>query len=488
MDKVQQWWSQGYTATAVSGDEMPPPVGSPKLRAKPLDAEHGPETGLLASEKTAPRQASRLSRWGWLLLPSFVARCYGHSDYRPPKPNATSYLNGLKGLVSLIVLNRHTTNDYYWHVNLAYGSGPNETHVVQMPFLRLVVSGELVVTIFFVLSGFALAFGPLKKSYTQGAEGVRSALAAIPGNVVRRPVRLFLPALPIFLVTPFFVYAHLWYADNRTELQDPKESLWAEFSASLRDWVRLSWNPLDWADFRSMYAPQTWALGPMFRGSYIVFFATSCLLGVKPYTRMALMLALTLDAMYNAPERYGIALNLYGFLLADMRHMRATLRDLSPPLRNLRTFAMYFLLILGLFFGCWPPSDYARGTWYSYWSTWSSFGNEPKWYWPSIGAVFIVTAMEYLPETQSPFNHPVMLYLGDISFSIYLCHWAVLNTAGKGTVNTLRRAFGMDDYLAFLCGLFTTYALSIWVADVHFRVIDQACGPYAKWVAEKLGV
>jgi peptidoglycan/LPS O-acetylase OafA/YrhL len=389
--------------------------------------------------------------------------------------------------MALIILNRHTGNDYYWHICLAYGSGPNETHWIQMPFLRLVVSGELVVTIFFVLSGFALAFGPLKKSYTNGAAGVQSAIAAIPGNVVRRPVRLFLPALPIFIITPFFVYFHLWHADNRIELQDPKETLWAEFSASIRDWIRLSWNPLDWADFRSMYAPQTWALGPMFRGSYIIFFATVVLLNVKPWTRLAVMLALTLDAMYNAPERYGIALNLYGFLLADARHLRATLKELSPGLQKLRRLAMWAVLIMGLFFGCWPPSDYGKGMWYSYWSTWSSYGNEPKWYWPSIGAILVITAMEYLPETQSPFNHPIMLYLGDISFSVYLCHWAVLNTIGKGTINTLRDA-GMDHFMAFMVGFIMTYILSIWTADIHFRLIDQACGPYAKWVAEKLGV
>lgn len=46
----------------------------------------------------------------WLLVPSYIARIFGHATENSiiPAPNKTSYLNGLRGIASLIVALQHT--------------------------------------------------------------------------------------------------------------------------------------------------------------------------------------------------------------------------------------------------------------------------------------------------------------------------------------------------------------------------------------------
>lgn len=56
----------------------------------------------------------------WQLLPSFVAKALGHVDKNAviQKPHETSWLNGLRGVAALIVVNMHVTeaSDNPWRV------------------------------------------------------------------------------------------------------------------------------------------------------------------------------------------------------------------------------------------------------------------------------------------------------------------------------------------------------------------------------------
>jgi peptidoglycan/LPS O-acetylase OafA/YrhL len=127
------------------------------------------------------------------VLPSFLVR--GSSDLRKDQARnlPTVYLDGLRGLFSFLVYVRHFLLPWERNLDTGYaqqGSGSDyNRHLVKLPFIRLVYSGPTI-TIFFLVSGFVLAYKPLKLI----RKGDYNALIkAMVSSIFRRALRLFLP-------------------------------------------------------------------------------------------------------------------------------------------------------------------------------------------------------------------------------------------------------------------------------------------------------
>lgn len=146
-----------------------------------------------------------------ILFPSFIARQLGYySDVKPSRADDTSYLIGLRGIAAVIVVIQHTSEEYYPENHGCYGDGPpEEDHYIQLPFLHLINNGSFAVALFFVISGFALSYGSLRKIYAGNAE---AAIAAMPSSVLRRPIRLFLPIVPVYALSYILIqYVHTFF-------------------------------------------------------------------------------------------------------------------------------------------------------------------------------------------------------------------------------------------------------------------------------------
>lgn len=118
------------------------------------------------------------------------------------KPNKIAYLNGLRGIASLLVYLSHHTG--YAHPNtiaFQHAYGWNEKYYFTcLPGIRLFFNGgSYSVALFFVISGYVLSRSPLKMVH--GAESLRVAKhlgVAVP----RRFVRLY---FPVFTTTFCFM-------------------------------------------------------------------------------------------------------------------------------------------------------------------------------------------------------------------------------------------------------------------------------------------
>ncbi|KAM3509685.1 hypothetical protein MY10362_000479 [Beauveria mimosiformis] len=157
-------------------------------------SEITPLTGVI------PRKPTFLRGAFWFLMPSFVANYFNPAQDEqaaPPKLFPTSYLNSLRGIASLIVVFQHNSSEYFESNYRGWGDQADDHHIIQLPFIRVLVSGGFMVAIFFVISGFSLTYGPLDRIYRGDTD---AAIGSLPSSLFRRPFRLFLPAVPVVII------------------------------------------------------------------------------------------------------------------------------------------------------------------------------------------------------------------------------------------------------------------------------------------------
>ena len=147
----------------------------------------------------ARQYATTLKTLMRLLLPSFIADVFYPAHKPTWKVHPTSYLDGLRGVASVLVFFCHYTENNTPELTRSYGIDENiPSGLIQLPFLRVIFSGRPMVHIFFVISGFVLSYKPVKAIHSRDMDKCYTALSS---STFRRAFRLFGPCL----VSTFFV-------------------------------------------------------------------------------------------------------------------------------------------------------------------------------------------------------------------------------------------------------------------------------------------
>ena len=253
-----------------------------------------------------------------------------------------------------------------------------------------------------------------------------------------------------------------------------------------------------------------------FRGSIVVFVIVLALSKANQTPRLLIMGIFEFYVLWIG--RWDMGLFLGGMLLAEVQFLR---RDLFPEpslalndstipsqsggkrfLKHLQKYLQHLLTIclffMGLFLISFPDIHSESTPGYIQLHSWTP---EPyrtfyliQKFWDTIGALIVLTAISFSPPIgyahdstpllQIPFNTRLAQYLGDISFSLYMLHgpfiygvgWAML-VAAKGAPETYWWAFAK--YVAVVM------SLSIWGADIFWRLVDSQSTVFGKWIASK---
>lgn len=188
------------------------------------------------------------------------------------------WIHGMRGLASFLVFSGHFEEAY--HRQLGQGWQTHEPlNVFQLPFIRYVVKSENAqVTIFFVISGYVLAYRPIylirRHKYDQAFHNIVSA-------IFRRGLRL--TSLPIFafLVVFILVRSHLTeYIESYTiagdipgwvwEFPERKDTVALQLWDMITSFVRLI-DPFDGGVHINSYEKVLWTIPVEFRDSMILF-------------------------------------------------------------------------------------------------------------------------------------------------------------------------------------------------------------------------
>ncbi|KMU86511.1 hypothetical protein CIHG_04300 [Coccidioides immitis H538.4] len=455
------------------------------LLSPSLASDHG-HTSLLSRQK--------LAAFIYAILPTAF-----RDAPKKTRPLArTAYLDGVRGLAALGVVVLHMVLGFFPNSSYAYNGTPGRDSIFQMPFVRLLYTGQP--TIFFLISGYVLSISTIKKCRNQAWGPLQLDLSS---KIFRRMFRLYIPSIIATFIPMFMVSFGLFpdVAKFNDEMPHHTFNMAAREPTFFRQfwlWCKtippLFW-PFDWENFsqNSPYAYQLWTIPVEYRCSMILFLLHIGLSRCRSKTR----LVITASSLFTScPDKWMFPVVAGAFIAEGERPRPAPeVRNGETKLPNApRKSPNQWLLVGGVILGLWilsvPAADIWNAWTFAILETWA-----PKNYkgifrfWDAVGTVILVWSMTGLPSFQRFFTRRIFLYLGNISFSLYLTHTIALKFLLYPIMPWLYLIFGYStpfQYgLSFAIGGFLTVMLSFWIADVFQRHIEEPSARFTKWIDTK---
>ncbi|KAF2197210.1 hypothetical protein GQ43DRAFT_458642 [Delitschia confertaspora ATCC 74209] len=413
-----------------------------------------------------------LSRHLSILKPSFL------TNQPAKRVHPTAWLDGLRGVAAFIL--------------------------IQLPVLRLFINGTGMVDVFWVLSGVALSLKPLQLARSQSWEKFMDTLFS---SVFRRLLRLYLPCFAVSFCVMVSVllgfYNHSdalnkdWPFYGFKEAQPP---VMPTVGAQIADWASDLWrwaNPL--ARSRHMYDPHFWTIPSEFRNSIILFATLAGHAKLKSRVRVGCVIALYLYCTLT--NNHDVALFFGGMacaeymLVLDEKDKQLPSSSISPQQKKWRfpnwlsVIFFYFSLHFLSFPNRLPETSlgYATLT-----KITPSCIKSPIDFWQTQGSVFLLFTLAGAKFLQTPFSSPLCVYLGKISFPLYIVHGPLNHMVAYRVIPFMWSITGKNTMFQYELGIVLAWlcqaTLVVWTADFVVRVVDQPSVNFGRWLQRKWSV
>eukprot|EP00743_Colponemidia_sp_Colp-15_P007730 GILK01008370.1.p1 GENE.GILK01008370.1~~GILK01008370.1.p1 ORF type:complete len:426 (+),score=37.93 GILK01008370.1:79-1356(+) len=387
------------------------------------------------------------------------------------------YVDGLRGCAATAVVLQHVVTGFYPIFNS--GRLPEETErghdisFLGLPPFRILYNGVFSVYLFFVLSGFVLPY----KYFTS------KDCTVVTTSTLRRYIRLGIPCFAAsfiaFIMSRWDMFIstgmpeHAWITNytpkDASFLTLLKESLFAM-------WVRGG----------NMFGGVMWTMRHEFVGSLLVYLFAPAMTFVKyPYALCLLCFAFCLappvvgDTYFYAPFFLGMGLS----------YLHAHGNTFSIPwVEKVRASRITFWLCLLVGVWCiFLPLEIQTPWWCDFISDFvrifTVFVNAVTY---SIASALILFAVINSPRLQLLFSSRICIFLGQVSFAVYLYHMLVHTTVLTGLFKLLYVEHGWNYDLAMLVGLAVDLPVVFIVGYVMSRLVDVPSIRLASYVVDKV--
>ena len=439
---------------------------------------------------------TQLSRLAISLAPSPLLWYLGHSKAPLRTDSRTAYLDGIRGLAAFAVYVQHFATPFQPSMLglLDAQTSWSVFQIFQLPILRVIYSGSFAVAVFFAISGFALSLRPLRM--IRGQEPTK-AIETIVSSALRRGPRIFTP--PIVIVALMMLGTRLDLFNNDYPLSSfEKYNLEAPirlstFAGQLADSLQFVltrvFYPSDWLQnvpFTSpgVYGFQLWTIPTEFWSSQLLFIGMIALAKCRRRYRNAIVIGFVLYSMWCM--RWDISLFFCGMLLAEIEIHRTKFQAAARSRRLFRQGLPILIFVLGLYLGTTPDFN-AESTPGFRWLASLVFYER---LWQSVGAIQVIWAVSQSEALQSVFTSPTALWLGNISFALYLVHVPILSSHGWDIVPAIWSITGNDVTLNYETGVILGFLILcpvvLWLADIFWRLVDLPSVKLAKLIEIKI--
>ncbi|KAL1296931.1 hypothetical protein AAFC00_004538 [Neodothiora populina] len=460
------------------------------------------------------------------LIPSFLLPVFTATAASARRVTPTAWLDGMRGYAAFFVFLRHFEFAYHRKGAFVYGTVedpdyPDENrHILQLPILRLLVAGESMVCIFFVISGYALSLKSLKLIRSHSHAQLMRTLAS---SVFRRPFRLFLPCIAstllifVALRVGIFDYPNTLGEDEVTFrmiywgwAHEPQPHVFETFNEQLWDYIHATKGLFDimshahWPSHG--YDIHLWTIPVEFRCSMVLFLTIAALSIVRTRVRM-ITLGLLIAGSFQC-DVWELGLFWSGMFLAEASLIQESFSDVEakieegapmhkePPKHSEsenKAF-WYFAFVVGLVLLSIPPQKTEFAPFYSNLIKWSPQGlreGEKHRFWMAIGSVLVIWSINNALSLQGIFSCALGRYLGNISYALYLVHGFINHTLGYSVVynlweNTTGKSTTRQYETGFALGGLIVIPAAIWAADLFWRYIDTPIVKFTRWLENQL--
>ncbi|EFQ33974.1 acyltransferase, partial [Colletotrichum graminicola M1.001] len=463
----------------------------------------------------------------WILMPTFL---HPSSTKVTPKPlHPSAWLDGLRGISALFVVCHHWSL-VVMPANMRRGFMTDDYPMfLQLPIIRLTVTGFSAVSVFFVISGYALSYKPAKlAAQTKNVD----FLTAVASSVFRRYVRLFLPIMAtsfviaclayfrLFEVAPVPNQAVVWGRPPVLDTFFDQMKNWCSQFGSLADPISKDIG----RGGRFTYDPVLWTIPFEYDGSMLVFLTQIAFYRLRPRIRILFNILIVVYSIHSGYWQYFLFLS--GLCIATL-HFHAQVKHgahepasltlpltsttwtfetfgssfsplVAPGRKDIRNKAIQIASFLGaLWLLSYPDSTAAIAPGYRtiFTLTPTSYGAEDYRFWVSIAAVWLVFTVDKSPVIQPLFTNRYAQYLGRISYSIYLVHFSMIWLYGIHVIrffavvtgsafeaNSASVSWAVSAILATIFFLPVTLSL----ADFVQRYVDVQSVEFSAWLETKV--
>lgn len=397
-----------------------------------------------------------------LLLPSFLQPRRQSGSGKPDTLPPTAFLDGMRGLAAFIVVICHLTYGTFdighaWGANTGSEANPQgqeaNKEFLRLPIVRLLYSGPPMVAIFFVISGYALSYKPIRLMRSQSHEQLMTTMSSA---VFRRGLRLFLPCFASTFLVICLAQLNLYelteeFANQMRTLREDhcytQPNFWLQFT----DWLQQILIFIDVFDW-SLYAGSIeldrhlWTIPAEFRCSMALFLSQMMVARMSTTLRLSTLSALMVWGV--SWDRWELCPFWAGAIIAELDIIRLSnpsrLSSIAGQLssRSLKCASSIFYTLMfccSLFLLSYPDAaghatpGYVTLTHYI-----PTCFTQKHRFWPTIGAVLIIWSACRLDVLRNRvFCFAPIQYLGKISFPLYVMHGPIIHTLGYSVRSAL---------------------------------------------------
>ncbi|KAH7133225.1 acyltransferase family-domain-containing protein [Dactylonectria estremocensis] len=475
------------------------------------------DSGILEmGRQQLPIETARHTRWRalaarllWFCVPSFLQGRHMREQICPAKLSPTAYLDGMRGLAALFVYFCHSSSQAFI-MNKSWGYQGTLYGFFRLPIVRVFYCGPAAVSIFFIISGYALSYKPIRLIRSRKTHDFSVTLSSM---TFRRAIRLFLPTT----ISTFIMICLIWIGAFESTREITKNRHYFKYVVEhipsrpdslfklLGDWgqhIFYAFKLFDFMDRGALtnYDVHLWTIPVEYRCSiylFVILFGTARL--QTKYRFLTLLFVMTRTYQNS---RWDLLMFIFGMMFAEWDHIRGahttnmTLsfeKQAKSSQERLKPIIWNLISIMGLYFLTQPDTGgeetpgcvYLTSLIPEWWAT-SRYR-----YWQCIGSVIYVFSVGYSAFWQRFFNTAPIQYLGKISYSLYLVHGPVMRTLGYHLHTLAWDITGTEGLwynAGFVLGVCLSLPFIIAFADIFWRAIDIPTVKFARWLETRVNV
>jgi len=419
----------------------------------------------------------------------------------------TAWLDGMRGLASLIVVVFHFHQPYYPSILYGYGISATDQEpsrsIIQLPIIRLLYHGGAMVTHFFVISGFSISYKPtrLLREHEWGR-----LLQNISSSSFKRLGRIGFPYIAasfLYLVVLRLQFFDKWIPTPGTPL--------LPFASEIRRWIVVTgrqlniWSVGDKSTYltENIYCSQSWTLRLELRCSFWIYLIIITMCRVKSYLRFAILFAIGCHFQYQG--LWDLQCFLCGMMLSEIdfrpRQKQSSRKkdglvceasSRSSEGSLISDWKWIASCTVALFLLSTPQNEGEKTLGYQ---LLMKITPQPSYaesrFLQTVGSTLLIWSVGKSTWLQRMFTTPFAQYLGKVSYSLYVTHHVVNETLAFHAIRVAQDWItGKDTPLTFelgmLSGLLVCVPAFFGLAHLFWLFVESKSVIMLSWIDEKI--